>query len=146
MEIRSMEARDVPQIAHLETVCFTDPWSERSIASELENRLACWLVAVEDSTVLGYIGSQTVLDGTDIMNIAVAPEARRQGIGEMLLYALIGILKGRGVRFLMLEVRQSNAPAIALYEKLGFAEVGIRPNYYRNPRENALIMRKEWDE
>lgn len=145
MEIRTMEAGDIPQIAYLETVCFSDPWSERSIASELENRLACWLVAVEDSTVLGYIGSQTVLDGTDIMNIAVAPEARRQGIGELLLNSLIDILKERGVHFLMLEVRQSNAAAIALYRKSGFAEVGVRPNYYRNPRENALIMRKEWD-
>ena len=80
-----------------------------------------------------------------MMNIAVAPEFRRMGIAQMLIDRLIADLAQRSVRFLMLEVRVSNAPAIALYESLGFRQVGRRPNYYHNPKEDALILRKEWD-
>ncbi len=145
MEIRRMQIGDVPAIANLEAVCFCDPWSERSIASELENPLSCWLVAVEGNVLAGYVGSQTVLDGADMMNLAVAPEFRRNGIGEKLICELIGCLKQKGAYSLALEVRASNAPAIGLYEKLGFVPVGRRPNYYRNPKEDAFIMRKEWE-
>ncbi len=143
MKIREMTAGDVPAIAQLERVCFSDPWSENSIGSELDNRLSYWLVAEVDQQVAGYIGSQSVLDMTDIMNVAVSPDQRRQGIAEALVKALVKELKRRGMIGLMLEVRVSNESAIALYEKMGFSEVGRRPNYYRNPREDALIMRKE---
>ena len=145
IEIRPMEEAHVPQIAQLEKLCFSDPWSESSIASELSNPLSCWLVAVEGEQVAGYIGSQTVMGETDMMNVAVAPDYRRQGVGEKLILTLVDILKARGSHWLMLEVRQSNAPARALYEKLGFAEVGRRKNYYRSPKEDALILRKEWE-
>ena len=138
-----MKQEDVPQIANLEMLCFSDPWSENSIASELDNRLSCWLVAEEQGTVAGYVGSQSVLDMADMMNIAVAPDFRRQGIAEQLILALIDKLKENGIIALLLEVRVSNAPAIALYEKLGFELVGRRPRYYHNPREDALILRKE---
>lgn len=134
----------IAQVAELEKICFADPWSEKSIASELENPLSYWLVALEGSTVAGYAGSQTVLGETDMMNVAVRPECRRQGVAEALIAALIAELKERESRCLTLEVRYSNAPARALYEKLGFLEVGRRKNYYRNPREDALILRKEW--
>ena len=80
-----------------------------------------------------------------MMNVAVAPDYRRQGVGEKLILALVDALKERGSHWLMLEVRQSNAPARALYAKLGFAEVGRRKNYYSKPREDALILRKEWE-
>lgn len=143
MIIRDMKAQDVPEVAALEKVCFCDPWSEQSIASELNNRLADWLVAEIDGHVAGYIGSQTVLDMTDMMNIAVAPDFRRQGVAEALVCALVSRLKNNGVIGLMLEVRVSNAAAIALYHKLGFSQVGRRPSYYRNPKEDALILRKE---
>ena len=79
------------------------------------------------------------------MNVAVHPDRRRQGIAENLITHLIQELKNRGSHALMLEVRASNAPAIALYEKLGFRQVGLRKNYYRNPKEDALILRKEWE-
>lgn len=134
----------IAQVAELEKICFADPWSEKSIASELENPLSYWLVALEGSTVAGYAGSQTVLGETDMMNVAVRPEFRRQGIAEALILALIDGLKARQSHCLTLEVRDSNAPARALYEKLGFLEVGRRKNYYRNPGEDALILRKEW--
>ena len=134
----------IAQVAELEKICFADPWSEKSIASELENPLSYWLVALEGSTVAGYAGSQTVLGETDMMNVAVRPECRRQGVAEALIEGLIVGLKERESHCLTLEVRDSNAPARALYEKLGFLEVGRRKNYYRNPGEDALILRKEW--
>ena len=145
MIIEVMNSNHVTPIAELERICFSDPWSERSISSELDNKLALWLVAVEGETVAGYIGSQTVMDETDMMNVAVHPDFRRQGIAENLVAALVENLKKMGSHCLTLEVRVSNAPAIALYEKLGFAQIGRRKNYYRNPREDALILRKEWE-
>lgn len=144
MIIEVMNASHVPQIAKLEKLCFVDPWSEKSIASELDNKLAFWLVATEQEQVVGYIGSQTVMDETDMMNVAVHPDFRRKGIAEALIGTLVGKLREMGSHCLTLEVRASNAPAIALYEKLGFFEIGRRKNYYRNPREDARILRKEW--
>ena len=143
MEYILMDSSHVPQIAELEKVCFSDPWSENSISSELENKLSLWIVAVEDGVLAGYVGSQTVLGWADMMNIAVAPQYRRQGIGENLVWELIRHLKRNDVSCLTLEVRVSNLSAIALYTKLGFNQVGRRPKYYHNPREDALILRKE---
>ena len=140
-----MKAEHVPQVAQLEKLCFADPWSEMSIASELQNLWAYWLVAVQDDMVVSYIGSQSTIDETDVMNVAVHPDWRRQGIAEQLIENLIEELKKRGSHALMLEVRASNAPAISLYEKMGFRQVGLRKNYYRNPKEDALILRKEWE-
>ena len=145
MMITEMNATHVAQVAQLEKICFADPWSEKSVASELENIWALWLVAVEDDRVIGYIGSQTSIDETDVMNVAVHPDCRRRGIAEALIVELVEQLKKKGSHALMLEVRASNAPAIALYEKLGFLQVGCRKNYYRNPKEDALILRKEWE-
>lgn len=145
MRIAHMTAEYVPQVAALEKACFSDPWSEKSVASEVENSLSCWMVALDGETVAGYVGSQTVLDETDMMNIAVHPDFRRQGVARALILALIGELKKRGSRCLTLEVRASNDPARALYESLGFALAGTRRNYYHNPKEDALILRKEWE-
>ena len=139
-----MNASHIGQVAQLEKLCFSDPWSENSVASELDNELSFWLVALDGDTVAGYIGSQSVLGESDMMNVAVHPAYRRQGIAEVLVTQLVQALKEMGNHCLTLEVRASNAPAIGLYEKLGFTEVGRRPNYYRNPKEDALILRKEW--
>lgn len=143
MEIIKMEQGHVAQVAALEAICFRDPWSEKSVASELNNPLSHWLVAVEADTVLGYIGSQTVLDESDMMNVAVSPAHRRKGIAEALVLALADALREKGSVKLTLEVRASNAPAITLYEKLDFKPIGLRKNYYRNPKEDALILQKE---
>ena len=145
MIIEKMNATHVPQIAELEKLCFSDPWSEKSIETELSCRLSVWLVALEGEQVVGYVGSQTVIDESDMMNIAVHPGFRRRGIAEALVAELEAALRQRGSRALTLEVRDSNAPAITLYEKLGFAQVGLRKNYYRNPKEDARILRKEWE-
>ena len=142
IEIVKMDESHVSPIAELEKICFSDPWSENSIAYELTSRLSFWLVAVEDGTVVGYIGSQSVLGEADMMNVAVHPDHRRKGIAEALVNGLSRELKLRDNICLTLEVRDSNAPAIALYEKLGFTQVGLRKNYYRNPKEDARILKK----
>lgn len=145
MNITRMNEAHVAQVAALEKLCFSDPWSETSVASELDNPLSLWLIAEEEGTVLGYVGSQTVLDETDMMNIAVRPECRRRGIAAALIGELVNQLRAHGSHVLRLEVRESNVPAIALYESMGFTQLGLRKNYYRNPKENALILGKEWE-
>ena len=139
-----MTAAQVSQVAALEKCCFADPWSENSVASELENPLSLWLVAMDGERLAGYVGSQTVLGESDMMNVAVDGAYRRQGVGKMLIEALVEHLKARESHCLTLEVRDSNTPARSLYASLGFSEIGRRKNYYRNPREDALILRKEW--
>ncbi len=141
--IMPMNLSHVSQIAELEKLCFSDPWSEKSIASELDNSLSLWLVYEENGAVLGYVGSQSVPPESDMMNLAVAPQARKQGIAQALVQELMQVLHSRGMESLTLEVRVSNAPAIKLYTKLGFEIIGRRPRYYVNPQEDALIMRKE---
>ncbi len=145
MEIKHMTADHVSAVAELEKLCFSDPWNEASIASELTNPLSHWLVAMDGDSLAGYVGSQTVIDETDMMNIAVHPDFRRRGVAEALVNALVDDLKARGSHCLTLEVRASNAPAQALYAKLGFIQVGLRKNYYRHPKEDACILRKEWE-
>ena len=140
-----MKQEHVEQVAALEKECFSDPWSVRSIASELNNPLSLWFVAVEGDQVVGYVGSQSVMGEADMMNISVTEDWRRKGIAQRLVGSLVDALKEKEVHCLTLEVRASNEPAKALYEKLGFQQVGRRPNYYRNPKEDALILRKEWE-
>ena len=145
MEILEMNQSHVRSVAALEKVCFHDPWSEKSVGDELQNPLSLWLTAMEGDRLWGYVGSQTVMGETDMMNVAVDPEFRRQGVAEALIRKLVEALKERDSHCLTLEVRASNEPAICLYHKLGFVQVGRRPNYYRSPREDALILRKEWE-
>lgn len=145
MKIVDMKENHVAAVAELEKLCFSAPWSESAVRSELTNPLSLWLVALENEYVIGYIGSQTVLDEADMMNVAVSPDSRQKGVGQELVTSLVERLKANAVRCLTLEVRASNEPAKSLYQKLGFQQVGRRPNYYRNPREDALILRKEWE-
>ena len=141
IEIVRMNESHVSAVAELERQNFSDPWPDIAVRGELTNKLALWLVALEDGEVVGYVGSQTVLQEADMMNIAVADTHRRRGIAKMLVEELIRQLDAYQ---LTLEVRASNAPAISLYEALGFQQVGLRKNYYRKPKEDALILRKEW--
>ena len=114
----------VAQIANLEKVCFHDPWSENSIASELDNRLSLWLVALDGDTVAGYVGSQSVMGWADMMNIAVDPAYRRQGVAQKLVETLVAALAENDVTCLTLEVRASNEPAKALYAYLELPSKG----------------------
>lgn len=145
IEYVTMRADHIIQVAQLEKECFSDPWSESSIASELDNTLSLWLVALDGDKVAGYVGSQAVMGEADMMNIAVSAHYRRMGIAQELVQRLVTALREKNVHSLTLEVRASNEPAKALYAKLDFQQVGRRPNYYRNPKEDALILRKEWE-
>ena len=144
MEYRLMSLAHTAQIAEIEKQCFSAPWSLQSITGELSNPLSLWMVAVDNDRVVGYVGSQSVMGEADMMNLAVLPECRRQGVGEGLVKELIRYLSEKEVFSLTLEVRTSNESAINLYSKLGFTQVGRRPNYYSAPKEDALILRKEW--
>jgi len=139
--IRPMTDADVPSVAALEKLCFSDPWSVNSIASELDNPLSLWLVWEEDGAAAAYLGVQRVPPQADVMNVAVSPALRRRGIARALFAELERRLPE--IDELFLEVRASNSGAIALYRTLGFEQVGRRPNYYLDPREDALILRKE---
>ena len=139
--IRPMTAADVPSVAALEKLCFSDPWSVSSIASELDNPLSLWLVWEEDGAAAAYLGVQRVPPQADVMNVAVSPALRRRGIARALFAEIERRLPE--IDELFLEVRASNSGAIALYRTLGFEQVGRRPNYYLDPREDALILRKE---
>ena len=139
-----MTSEHVAQVAALEKACFSMPWSENSITAELSNPLSLWVVAVDGNTVAGYVGSQAVMGEADMMNLAVLPSYRRQGVGRYLVSELVAKLTDREVYSLTLEVRASNEAAVKLYDSLGFVQVGRRPNYYVAPKEDALILRKEW--
>ena len=131
------------QAAEIERLCFSDPWSEKMLAEHLANPCSLTLAAVGDTgRLLGYVGLLAVVDEGYITNVAVRPDCHRQGVAAALLDALEAQGKERELAFLTLEVRQSNAPARALYEKLGYLQAGLRRNYYENPREDAIIMTK----
>ena len=140
--ITPMTLSHLPQVAALEKRCFpNDPWSEGVFRSALDNPDTAVLLAEgEDGTLLGYAVLYTVLDEGNLDNIAVARSSRRQGVADALPSALAGLCRERGIVRLMLEVRASNVPALSLYRKYGFAEVGRRKNYYEHPREDAILM------
>lgn len=139
-----MDRTHLGQIAQLERACFSAPWSEELLAQALYNENASYVVAQgEDGSVLGYAGLQVVLDEGYIDNVAVRPDCRRQGIASALLGAFARFAQAH-LAFLTLEVRASNAPAIALYEAHGFVQEGVRKHYYTNPREDAVIMTRRF--
>ena len=144
-KLTPMAAEHIPQIAALEQACFSHPWSEAMLQNELWNDSAVIIAAEgEDGTVLGYAGLQTVLDEGYINNVAVDEKFRRQGVADELIAAFVRFGRSK-LAFLTLEVRASNAPAIALYTKHGFKEAGRRKNYYDSPKEDAILMTLEFD-
>ncbi len=145
VRIVPMNADHLDQVAELERICFSTPWSRNMLAEELENALSAFLVALDDGdNVVGYAGLQVILDEGSITNVAVRPDCRRQGIAGKLLQVFLDFAQGNHLAFLTLEVRASNYDAIALYGSRGFREAGRRKNYYEHPREDAIIMTKEF--
>ena len=130
-------------VAELERTCFSNPWSRNMLAEELENACSAFLVALdaENSSVVGYAGLLAVADEGCITKMAVRPDCRRGGVAGQLLDVFIRFAEGSGLAFLTLEVRESNYAAIALY---GFQTCGRRKNYYDHPKEDAIIMTKEF--
>ncbi|MBQ7715630.1 MAG: ribosomal protein S18-alanine N-acetyltransferase [Clostridia bacterium] len=134
--------QDFPDICRIEKECFSDPWSEASLRSAALNPRFVSFTALYGGKIAGYAFMFTIADECDILNIAVAEKARRLGIGAALLSALLEKAKERGSRNAYLEVRGSNTPAITLYEKFGFSPYGSRKGYYKDPPEDAVLMKK----
>lgn len=139
--IREYRKGDETAIAELEKECFSDPWSAEAILESAASRVR-FFVFEEKEKIVGYVGLQTVLDEGYITNIAVSSAHRRKGIGKSLLNTLDKLAEELSLSFISLEVRESNLSAIELYTGAGYLSDGIRPNFYENPRENAIIMTK----
>ena len=152
MEEKKMHVRIVPmtadhldEVAELERLCFSVPWSRNMLAEELDNALSAMLVALDDQgRVAGYAGLQVILDEGYITTVAVRPDCRRQGVAGQILQVFLDFAQAQGLAFLTLEVRASNQAAILLYGSRGFRGMGRRKNYYEHPREDAIIMTKEF--
>ena len=148
VRIVPMAAEHLNEVAALELACFSRPWSRQMLAEELDNQCAAFLVALEPETerVIGYAGLLVAADEGYITNVAVFPEQRRRGIAGQLLQVFLNFAEANHLAFLTLEVRPSNAAAIALYQGFGFQEAGRRKNYYDLPKEDALILTRRFDE
>lgn len=138
MKIEKFALQYLDDVANIEKNCFANPWSRQDLKNQLELDTSHFLVAVEDGRAVGYMGLQIFSGEGYVTNVAVLPEYRGQGIAQ----ALIKEQMKNDMSFITLEVRESNAPAISLYEKAGFENAGIRPKFYSNPNENAIIMTK----
>ncbi|MCI5928654.1 MAG: ribosomal protein S18-alanine N-acetyltransferase [Pseudoflavonifractor capillosus] len=139
-----MDRSTVPDVAAIERECFSQPWSEDMLAEELYNDNASFIVAVaDDGTVLGYAGLTVVLDEGYINNVAVRSQYRRMGVADALLGTFINFAEDH-LAFLTLEVRASNDKAISLYTKNGFVQEGRRKDYYKDPKEDAIIMTRRF--
>ena len=140
VEIVKMAQCHVKEIALIEKMCFTTPWSEKGIGDELSNPFAFFFVALSDGVVAGYIGAHNIVGEVYITNVAVSESFRRKGIAEKLIRTLVDFCENEGMDFVTLEVRRSNEAAKKLYSKMGFEEVGERKDFYENPREDAILM------
>ena len=145
VRIVPMTSAHLDEVADLERICFSTPWSRNMLAEELENACSAFLVAEDDTgKVAGYAGLQVILDEGYITNVAVRPESRRGGVAGQLLDVFLNFAGANKLAFLTLEVRESNYAAIALYGSRGFRGAGRRRNYYEHPKEDAIIMTKEF--
>ncbi len=139
-QIVPLEEKWFEQMAQIEILCFSDPWSLQALAGELESPLARYFLCVEGEKLLGYAGARMVLEECQVVNVAARPDCRRQGVASQAMEALLACARREGREYATLEVRRSNVAALRLYQKLGFAPQGIRPGYYEKPREDALLM------
>lgn len=148
IRLRSMTAADAFDVAALEAEVFTDPWSQRLYEETLtDGGYDCRVLEWQQSTkreLLGYFCGQQILDEAEVHRIAVPPALRGRGYGQLLLADFLTRMRQAGVKTVFLEVRASNEAAIRLYRKNEFAPAGIRRHYYRNPQEDAVIMRRQF--
>lgn len=142
-QIEELKEYHIDQIAELEKICFSEPWSQNAILDSFRSGTV-FFVAVKGKKVLGYAGIKPVLDEGYITNVAVFPEYRRLGVAKALMSRLDRLAEDRQLSFISLEVRESNIPAITLYESFGYKNEGLRKNFYSNPAENAIIMTKRY--
>lgn len=139
--VREMHEKDIDGVLRIEKLSFATPWSREAFVIEMTtNKLAKYIVAEKDGSIVGYAGLWFIIDEGHITNIAVDPQYRGQGIGALLVEELINISEKKGITNLTLEVRVSNTAAKSLYKKYGFQDCGIRPGYYADTKEDAIIM------
>lgn len=147
--IKVIDARlcHIDAVEAIEKRCFSLPWTREMLVKQLYGDMQIFLAAENESgEAVGYVGLMYVLDEGYISNVAVSPDWRRRGIGDMLIEELIIRARAKKLSFVTLEVRESNLAAIELYKKHGFTEVGVRRNYYERPTENAILMTRFLDE
>ena len=144
-EIKRLSEENSAAVAKIEKLCFSSPWSEATVSSEIKSGFSDFFGAFSEDDLAGYIGGRTIAGETEIFNVAVSPEFRRKGIAKALIEKFIGTVREKKTDVIYLEVRASNLAAISLYEKAGFVFCGIRKDYYTNPKENALLMRLAFD-
>lgn len=142
MIISELYAEHIGEIHKVEASAFESPWSEKTIEALINNECAKCFGCFVEGVLVGYIALEWVLDEGSLTNLAVMPSYRRQGIAEALTLKLLDFAKEKALQFVTLEVRVTNTPASNLYRKTGFQDVGVRKNYYSNPREDALLMTK----
>lgn len=140
--VRRMQPEDIASVAELEKECFSMPWSQKSLEESLKSEMYTFLVAVDDEQVAGYAGIYYTLSEGNITNVAVRSDYRKKGVGTKLLEHMIMDAHNRRCESIFLEVRQSNEPAILLYEKMEFKIVGVRKKFYQKPTEDALVLQK----
>ena len=139
MEIKNFSTEYLDGVAEIERACFSNPWDKPALEAELNNACAHIYVATDGGRVIGYAMVYCVCGEVDIARVAVMPEYRRMGIATQLLKKSF---EDNEAECVFLDVRESNAAAIKLYESLGFEEVGVRKNYYNDPTENAVLMKR----
>jgi [ribosomal protein S18]-alanine N-acetyltransferase len=141
--IRRMKASDLPEVRSIETLSFSNPWSETTFRGELQNTSISFPLVVAHrpgDEVIGYIIYWHIGEDVQVNNLAVHPDFRGRGVAEALILHVVGKVRAAGATFVTLEVRPSNTAAVTLYKKLGFEVLGERKNYYTNPDENAYLM------
>lgn len=138
MKIVELTQEYVNDVADIEKSCFSRPWSRAALSAELENDFSRFFVAVENGRAVGYVGLYILTGEADIVRVAVLPEYRKKGIAKAVLTESLKYAQGE----IFLDVRESNAPAISLYKSLGFEDTGVRKNYYSDPVENAVLMKR----
>ena len=142
IQVVTMAEEHISALAQLERECFSDPWSEKALTEELRNPNAVFRVALIDGEVAGYVGMLHVLDEGDICNVAVFDGFRRKGVASALIQHLVDYGVENQLSFITLEVRESNIGAQKFYETMGFETIGVRKNFYDNPKEHAILMNK----
>ena len=143
MLIREMTFADIPSAVEIEKQCFSLPWSEKSFRDSIIREDTLFLVCEEQGIITGYIGMYISFEEGSITNVAVSSEHRKKGYGEALVFGMKEKAKEKQVEKIFLEVRVSNVPAISLYEKMGFENLGVRKSFYEHPKEDAYIMSSE---
>lgn len=144
LQIKKMEYDDIDRILQIEELSYGEHhWSKDSFIAELNNKISSYFCILLDNVCVGYIGFWKIIDEAHVTNLSIHPEYRKRGLGQRLLLKMVEECYKEKIKYITLEVRESNEKAIKLYEKFGFKSLGIRKNYYQDNNESALIM---WSE